>query len=70
MRRAFRAVRSRVRQRHERVVEVVVAVDEAPLLIGQRVLVKFMKPGEKAGAPRPVQAGVGPGQAMRPGGQG
>ncbi|MBD7941679.1 biotin/lipoyl-binding protein [Brevundimonas diminuta] len=36
----------------ERVVEVVVAVDEAPLLIGQRVLVKFMKPGETAGAKR------------------
>ena len=47
----------------ERVVEVVVAVDEAPLLIGQRVLVKFMKPGQKAGVARPVQAGVGPAAA-------
>jgi len=34
----------------ERVVEVVVSADKAPLLIGQRVLVKFMKPGEHAGA--------------------
>ena len=50
----------------ERVVEVVVSADDAPFLIGQRVLVKFMKPGQKAGAPRPVQAGVGPAQAMRP----
>ena len=49
----------------ERVVEVVVSADDAPFLIGQRVLVKFMKPGQKAGAVRPVQAGVGPGQAMR-----
>jgi HlyD family secretion protein len=54
----------------ERVVEVVVSSDDAEFLIGQRVLVKFMKPGEKAGAARPVQAGVGPGQAMRAGGQG
>ena len=36
----------------ERVVEVVVSADNAPLLIGQRVLVKFMKPGFKAGAVR------------------
>jgi HlyD family secretion protein len=36
----------------ERVVEVVVSADEAPFLIGQRVLVKFMKPGHAA----PVQA--------------
>lgn len=36
----------------ERVVEVVVSADGAPLLIGQRVLVKFMKPGEKAGVKR------------------
>lgn len=33
----------------ERVVEVVVSADSAPFLIGQRVLVKFMRPGEKAG---------------------
>nr|WP_295105613.1 HlyD family efflux transporter periplasmic adaptor subunit [uncultured Caulobacter sp.] len=33
----------------ERVVEVVVSADGAPLLVGQRVLVKFMKPGQKAG---------------------
>ncbi len=38
----------------ERVVEVVVAADEAPFLIGQRVLVKFMKPGHRAGARRPA----------------
>ncbi|MBI1405903.1 MAG: efflux RND transporter periplasmic adaptor subunit [Caulobacter sp.] len=36
----------------ERVVEVVVSADNAPLLVGQRVLVKFMKPGFKAGAAR------------------
>lgn len=49
----------------ERVVEVVVAYDEAPLLIGQRVLVKFMKPGETAGARRAPTGGVGPDRAMR-----
>lgn len=42
----------------ERVVEVVVTAGDAPFLIGQRVLVKFMKPGEKAGikreAPKPA----------------
>jgi HlyD family secretion protein len=32
----------------ERVVEVVVSADNAPFLIGQRVLVKFMKPGHAA----------------------
>ena len=36
----------------ERVVEVVVSADQTPYLIGQRVLVKFMKPGERAGAKR------------------
>ncbi len=36
----------------ERVVEVVVSADSTPFLIGQRVLVKFMKPGEKAGVKR------------------
>ena len=35
----------------ERVVEVVLSLKDAPLLIGQRVLIKFMKPGEVAGAP-------------------
>ncbi len=50
----------------ERVVEVVVAYDDAPLLIGQRVLVKFMKPGQTAGAARPNVTGVGPDRAMRP----
>lgn len=49
----------------ERVVEVVVSANEAPFLIGQRVLVKFMKPGETAGAPREVRTGVGPDRAMR-----
>jgi HlyD family secretion protein len=38
----------------ERVVEVVVSSDKAPFLIGQRVLVKFMKPGKAAGAKRPA----------------
>ncbi|MDE2219552.1 MAG: efflux RND transporter periplasmic adaptor subunit [Gammaproteobacteria bacterium] len=36
----------------ERVVEVVVSADNTPYLIGQRVLVKFMKPGERAGIKR------------------
>ena len=36
----------------ERVVEVVVSADNASYLIGQRVLVKFMKPGERAGVKR------------------
>lgn len=50
----------------ERVVEVVVAVDEAPLLIGQRVLVKFMKPGETAGAKRDnASTGVPATRAMK-----
>lgn len=34
----------------ERVVQVVVSAENAPFLIGQRVLVKFMKKGETAGA--------------------
>jgi len=50
----------------ERVVEVVVAYDQAPLLIGQRVLVKFMKPGQKAGVKRDTVRGVGPDRAMQP----
>ena len=47
----------------ERVVEVVVSADGAPILVGQRVLVKFMKPGQKAGVkrdqPKPPVAGGG-----------
>ena len=39
----------------ERVVEVVVSADDAPYLIGQRVLVKFMKAGQRAGVKRPNQ---------------
>jgi HlyD family secretion protein len=39
----------------DRVVEVVVSADSAPLLIGQRVLVKFKKPeGAAAAAPAPA----------------
>jgi len=38
----------------ERVVEVVVSAGDANYLIGQRVLVKFMKRGEKAGVKRDV----------------
>lgn len=49
----------------ERVVEVVVTAGDAPLLIGQRVLVKFMKPGQTAGAPRAAAAGVPADRAMR-----
>jgi len=45
----------------DRVVEVVVSADGAPVLVGQRVLVKFMKPGQKAGVkrdqPKPPIAG-------------
>lgn len=44
----------------ERVVEVVVSADNTPFLIGQRVLVKFMKPGQVAGAKREVPAPVTP----------
>lgn len=49
----------------ERVVEVVVSAGDAPLLIGQRVLVKFMKPGETAGAPRAAAAGVPANRSMQ-----
>lgn len=49
----------------ERVVEVVVSAGDAPLLIGQRVLVKFMKPGQTAGAHRAVSVGVPADRAMR-----
>lgn len=49
----------------ERVVEVVVSAGNAPLLIGQRVLVKFMKPGEVAGAPRTVSPGVPANRSMQ-----
>jgi HlyD family secretion protein len=49
----------------ERVVEVVVTVGDAPLLIGQRVLVKFMKPGETAGAPRTVATGIPADRSMQ-----
>ncbi len=49
----------------ERVVEVVVTAGDAPLLIGQRVLVKFMKPGETAGAPREPSTGVPADRAMQ-----
>ena len=49
----------------ERVVEVVVDVGDAPLLIGQRVLVKFMKQGETAGAPRTTSNGVPAGRSMQ-----
>jgi HlyD family secretion protein len=38
----------------ERVVEVVVSADAAPFLIGQRVLVKFMKPGKSAAGARTI----------------
>jgi RND family efflux transporter MFP subunit len=44
----------------ERVVEVVVSADNTPFLIGQRVLVKFMKPGARAGAQPVVAAPVRP----------
>ena len=43
----------------QRVVEVVVSADTAPFLVGQRVLVKFMKPGRAAGAAHVAAATVG-----------
>ncbi|WP_420479469.1 HlyD family secretion protein [Brevundimonas sp. FT23028] len=49
----------------ERVVEVVVSAGDAPLLIGQRVLVKFMKPGQVAGAPRQAAVGVPANRSMQ-----
>tara|TARA_R110002167_G_scaffold23011_6_gene81874 strand:+ start:3292 stop:4302 length:1011 start_codon:yes stop_codon:yes gene_type:complete len=49
----------------ERVIEVVVSAGDAPLLIGQRVLVKFMKPGETAGASREPSIGVPADRAMQ-----
>jgi HlyD family secretion protein len=49
----------------ERVIEVVVTAGDAPLLIGQRVLVKFMKSGQVAGAPRAVAVGVPAERSMR-----
>jgi HlyD family secretion protein len=49
----------------ERVVEVVVSAGDAPLLIGQRVLVKFMKPGQTAGAPRAPSIGVPANRSMQ-----
>jgi HlyD family secretion protein len=49
----------------ERVVEVVVAAGDAPLLIGQRVLVKFMRPGQTAGAARAPNIGVPASRSMQ-----
>ena len=49
----------------ERVIEVVVSAGDAPLLIGQRVLVKFMKPGQTAGARRDVAIGVPADRSMQ-----
>jgi HlyD family secretion protein len=40
----------------ERVVEVVVDADKAPVLVGQRVLVKFLKDGGKSGSVAPMTA--------------
>jgi RND family efflux transporter MFP subunit len=40
----------------ERVVEVVVSADNTPYLIGQRVMVRFLKPGAKAGIKRDATA--------------
>ena len=47
----------------DRVVEVVVSAEGAPLLIGQRVLVKFMKPGQIAGAPHAGSKTAAPAKA-------
>ena len=40
----------------ERVVEVVISADNTPFLIGQRVLVKFMKPGKTPPGAQPAPA--------------
>jgi HlyD family secretion protein len=45
----------------QRVVEVVVSADTAPFLVGQRVLVKFMKPGHAAGGARAAMGGAAKG---------
>lgn len=44
----------------ERVVEVVVDAEAAPVLVGQRVLVKFLKDGSATAAPVPVVADSAP----------
>lgn len=49
----------------ERVVEVVITADGAPFLIGQRVLVKFIKPGQKAGAKRAEEPAVAQAEGRR-----
>jgi HlyD family secretion protein len=49
----------------ERVVEVVVTAENAPLLIGQRVLVKFMKPGKAAGGQKTTTVGVAADRSMK-----
>ncbi|MES2034341.1 MAG: HlyD family efflux transporter periplasmic adaptor subunit [Pseudomonadota bacterium] len=49
----------------ERVVEVVVTADDTPLLIGQRVLVKFMKPGKAAGGQKVATFGVPADRSMK-----
>ncbi len=43
----------------ERVVEVVASADNAPMLVGQRCLVKFLKPGQHAGASHGAVAKTG-----------
>lgn len=50
-------------QTDARVVEVVIGVDNSPFLVGQRVLVKFMKPGQKAGVPHAAVAAASPAKA-------
>ena len=45
----------------QRVVEVVVSADAANFLVGQRVLVKFMKPGHAAGGARAAAGGAAKG---------
>jgi HlyD family secretion protein len=44
----------------ERVVEVVVAADSAPVLVGQRVLVKFLKDGAPPAAPASATPNIAP----------
>jgi HlyD family secretion protein len=48
----------------ERVVEVVVSADNTPMLVGQRCLVKFLKPGQHAGAPHTAPAKAAPAKTV------
>ena len=52
-------------QTDERVVEVVADAQQAPVLVGQRVLVKFLKPGARGAAPTPTPPATAAASARR-----